>query len=336
MRVQHARNVLDRQRQRDQQQVADDARDDDRQHDPPWHAAARIHRLLRHARRRVVSGKRPLRLQQADDERPPVRPALRVGGDAGEHEPDRLLRRDDQHRADDRTHADDMDRDAEVVEARHQPDPDVVDHRMREQDRRVDRQHIRGRRLQPDERRHKQRAAVIDAGQRRELSDNVEPGGEPAPAFAAEPARPVIHRAGGRHRRGELRHADRDRQREHADQRPPERHLRRPAHHQAVRIERHGAGQDGDDRKRNGEVREAAHGAEQLLRVAERVQLLDVVGLHSATPDRRVSAIRRTSRAISATASDGALPSRWMPHTAVVAEWSRPALHRDRPPASRP
>ena len=82
---------------------------------------------------------------------------------------------------------------------------------------------------------------------------------------------------------------ERDGEREHADERPAERHLRRSAHHEAVRVERHGAGQDRDDRERDREVREAAHRPEQLLGVAERVQLAGIVVGHSATPDRRVS-----------------------------------------------
>ena len=99
-------------------------------HDAPRHAPARVHRLLGHARRRVIAGEGPLRLQQPDHERPPVRPALRVGGDAREEKPHRLLRRDDQHGADDGEDADDVDGDAEIVETGHQTDPDMVDRRV--------------------------------------------------------------------------------------------------------------------------------------------------------------------------------------------------------------
>ena len=42
-------------------------------------------------------------------------------------------------------------------------------------------------------------------------------------------------------------------------------------------VERHRASEDRDDRERDGEVREAAHRAEQLLRVAERVELAGIL-----------------------------------------------------------
>ena len=148
---------------------------------------------------------------------------------------------------------------------------------MREQHAGVDEQdRARGRR-QPSQRGDEQRAAIVDGRQRRELAGDVEPGGEPAPALAPEPARPVIHRPGRGQRGRQLRHAERDGEREHADQRPAERHLGRPAHRQPVLVERHGAREDRDDRKRNGEVGEPAHRPEQLLRIAERTQLARVV-----------------------------------------------------------
>ena len=53
--------------------------------------------------------------------------------------PERLLRREQHQRADDDDHADDVHRDAEVVEPRDQPDAEVIDQRMRQQDRRVHR-----------------------------------------------------------------------------------------------------------------------------------------------------------------------------------------------------
>ena len=47
---------------------------------------------------------------------------------------------------------------------------------------------------------------------------------------------------------------------------------------QAVAEEQHGAGEDGNNRERDGEVREAAHLAEQLLCIAHLVQLFHVRG----------------------------------------------------------
>ncbi len=202
---------------------------------------------------------------------------VNVGRDSGKEKSDRARRRKQEHRADDGDDADDVDRHAEVVEPRHEPDAEVIDERMRDQHAGVDEQDgARGGR-QPGQRRDEQRTAVVDSRQRRELSGDVEPGGEPAPALAPEPARPVIHRPGRRQRGRQLRHAERDGEREHADQRPAERHLRRPAHRQPVLVERHGAREDRDDRKRNGEVREPAHRPEQLLRIAERPQLAGVI-----------------------------------------------------------
>ena len=42
-------------------------------------------------------------------------------------------------------------------------------------------------------------------------------------------------------------------------------------------IERHGAGEDGDDGEREGKVREAADRAKQILRISEGAQLVFVV-----------------------------------------------------------
>src|SRR5439155_20189638 len=52
---------------------------------------------------------------------------------------------------------------------------------------------------------------------------------------------------------------------------------RRSAHHKTVLIQRHGAGEDGDDRKRKSEVREPADRPEEFLRVTEGAQLARVV-----------------------------------------------------------
>ena len=67
-----------------------------------------------------------------------------------------------------------------------------------------------------------------------------------------------------------------DGQREQRHERPAECHLRRPAHDKTVLVKRHGAGEDRDDRERDGEVRESAYRAEQLLRIPERVELMRI------------------------------------------------------------
>src|SRR4029077_2749334 len=98
--------------------------------------------------------------------------------------------------------------------------------------------------------------------------------------------------------------AERDGEREDADQRPAKRHLRRPTHRPPVLVERDRARDNRDDRKRNREVREAADGAEQLLRVAERAQLADVVEAlllvhtaHYSAPDASLRARIELDRA---------------------------------------
>ena len=60
--------------------------------------------------------------------------------------------------------------------------------------------------------------------------------------------------------------------------------LHRAAGDHPVAVQRHAAGQDGDDRERHGEVREAGHPAAQFLRVAHLVQALLVLGNRPGRP----------------------------------------------------
>ncbi len=136
--IEDRRNVLDRQSQRREEQVPDKGRHRHGQHDAPRNGAFRIDGLLGNARRCVVSGERPLRLQESDDEGPPVRPAFRVRRDWGKEESERLLRREHDERADNHGDADDVHGDAEVVETCDEPDTEMIDERMRQQDGRVD------------------------------------------------------------------------------------------------------------------------------------------------------------------------------------------------------
>ena len=118
---------------------------------------------------------------------------------------------------------------------------------------------------------------VVDAGDDGELADQVQPRRPPAPVLVLHPAGPVVQAAGRGVGRGDLGHRRGDREHEDRDQRPAERHggLARPG--QAVVVEDDRAGQDADDREADREVAEAAHRAEQLLRVAELVEVGDVL-----------------------------------------------------------
>ena len=119
----------------------------------------------------------------------------------------------------------------------------------------------------------------VDARRHRDLAEQVEPAGDPAPpgaALAAELGRPVVKAACGGIARAHLRHGQPDQDHHHAHQRPADVDDGRPAVAHAEVEEREAAGKDRDDRERDGEVREAAHAAQQLLRVAHAVQCLDV------------------------------------------------------------
>ena len=121
------------------------------------------------------------------------------------------------------------------------------------------------------------RGGPVDPGHDRELADEVEPGRPPAPVLVLHPAGPVIQAAGGRISRGDLAHRCRDQEHEDRDQRPAEQDGRRTAPGQSVVVQDDRPGQDADDAEADGEVAEAAHRAEQLLRVAELVQVRDVL-----------------------------------------------------------
>ena len=71
------------------------------------------------------------------------------------------------------------------------------------------------------------RRGVVDAGHDRELADQVEPGGPPAPVLVLHLAGPVVQAAGGRVGRGDLGHRRRDQQDEDRDERPADAARRR-------------------------------------------------------------------------------------------------------------
>jgi len=89
-----------------------------------------------------------------------------------------------------------------------------------------------------------------------------DPGGKRSPVLAGELGAPVVEAAGGRVRRADLRHGQRDAAVEERHDEPAQRHGRRPAVAQAGVVGRRHAGQHGDHGEGEGEVREDATQAE--------------------------------------------------------------------------
>ena len=121
------------------------------------------------------------------------------------------------------------------------------------------------------------REPVADRGRDRDLADQVEPAGEPAPGRAAELRRPVVEAAGGRVGRGDLGHRERDDRAHEADEQPAPRDGDRAALLEGDVVRGQAAREDRDDREADREVLEPAHRAEELLRVAELVEDLLVL-----------------------------------------------------------
>src|SRR5205814_8958524 len=99
----------------------------------------------------------------------------------------------------------------------------------------------------------------------------------PRPSTTSETEGPEIKSAGGRIRRRDLRHRQRYGQRHHADERPAHGVRQRTSELEAVSEKQHRTGEDRDDRERDGEIREAAHLAEELLAVSEPLEIARVL-----------------------------------------------------------
>ena len=98
-------------------------------------------------------------------------------------------------------------------------------------------------------------------GDDRELADQVEPRGPPAPVLVLHLRRPVIEAAGRRVGRRDLAHRGGDQQDEDRDERPADEHGRGAGPGEPVVVEDDRAGQDRDDREADREVAESAHRA---------------------------------------------------------------------------
>lgn len=254
--------------------VADDAAHRHGEEGAPGRVAARVDGLLGDVRAGVVAGERPLRLQQADEEGVDVGPVL--AGEASEQEGGVVLRRQHRQRAHQQRHAGEVVPGREPVEDADRAHADVVQRAMADEDHRVDAERRAASLGQPEHDHQELGQAVVDAGGDRELADGVQPGGDPPVAATAEDRRPVVEGAGGGIRGGELGEAGGDGEGHHGHQRPARGHHQRSPEAQAVAVERHRAGEHADDGEGEGEAREPAHVAEELLHVAEARQLRGV------------------------------------------------------------
>ncbi len=212
---------------------------------------------------------------------------------------------DDDEDHDDHEHAGHVPPGRDVVDLRQEARAERVDQPVQGDDHGVGQEHValaeRVAEPQVHQRRDERRRAEVDGRGDGDLADEVEPAREPAPAGAAEPRRPVVEAARGRVGRGDLAHRERDEDAEAADDEPApgDGHRAAPADRDVVRRET--AGEDGDDGERDGEVREPAPSAQELLGIAEPVQRLLVLGqlvrrrrweaLLHRLPDRRSFAL---------------------------------------------
>ena len=133
-----------------------------------------------------------------------------------------------------------------------------------------------------DQRRREDRQPVADGGGDGDLADEVEPAGEPAPGGASELRRPVVEAAGGRERRCDLGHRQRDERRHETDEQPAPGDRDRAAVVEGDVVGGETSREDRDDREADREVLEPTHPAKQLLRVAELVE--DLLVLRRVVP----------------------------------------------------
>ena len=132
-------------------------------------------------------------------------------------------------------------------------------------------------------------APVIDARQHRDQPHDIEQGREPRPGGTAQLRRPVVGPAGRGQRGTKLRHTQCYEQRSDRSQRPAQSHFQRAAHLQTIVKKGDGARENGNDGKGNGEVRKAAHAAQQFLGVTKALEFPSIpLGLGLlARPGRR-------------------------------------------------
>src|SRR5258706_13346 len=108
----------------------------------------------------------------------------------------------------------------------------------------------------------------IHRGNNEEQTEQVEPGGDPAPEFSTEDRAPVIQAASGGVRRRNLTHAKRDQHGERAADQPADEGSAATRGDEGREEGINASSQDTNDRKRNCKIREPAHTAREFLGVA--------------------------------------------------------------------
>ena len=186
---------------------------------------------------------------------------------------------------------------AHVGEERHDADSERVEQPVGHEDTGVHdedpAQRVGEVRRHVEERGEEEGEAVVDSSRDGDLAEKVEPAGEPAPRariVLGELARPEVQSACGRVRRRDLGHPEPDDERHRPDDEPAPDDDHRAAVGHPEEVEREAPREHRDDGEGHGEVREPAHPPAQLLRVAECVQLGDVVAHRlraAAQPFRR-------------------------------------------------
>ena len=252
------------QRYKRQHDEAEDKRICDGVENTPGRADARVDGLFNGVCRRVVSGERPLGLEQSNHEGQPIG----LSGKRLTHVvqiADGLKVVLGEERQAHHQHQDhgDVVPGREVVEPSDDPNADMIENAVKHEN---DAKHNERRRQVGgvaeeggQERIGKERTRVVDAGHNADLANQVDPRGVPPPTPATENGGPVVERACGGNGGCEFCQGRGNEQHEERDEGPAEAHHAWPAEQQAVPVQRHGAGEDGNDGKRDGEIGEPTH-----------------------------------------------------------------------------
>src|SRR3954464_2105698 len=109
----------------------------------------------------------------------------------------RLERSKEKHGAYQRNNADDMDRNADVVQPGHELHAIVIEQTMQEQREGKRQKNMTRRYRHPKKRKDELRAAIVDTGLSGNEPNDVHPGNKPSHARISQRTRPVIHRSRG-------------------------------------------------------------------------------------------------------------------------------------------
>ena len=267
---------------------AGDDRDVDGPHDPFRALHGGALGLLGHVGRGVVPGQRVLGQQQSDGE------GVDPGEGAGppgevltvEEEAHALVLAGDGEEGDhDDQGADEVPPHADVGQHAHQLHPEGVEQAVGGEDDGVEDEDPLGggvevRVVERDQEAHVGGQSVVDRGGDGHLAHQVEPPARPRPrrlVLGSQLGGPVVEAAGSGVGRADLGHAQAHAQDEGADDEPPGGDDQRAAGVHAQVVGGDAAGQDRDDRERDGEVGEGPHPPPELLGVAQLVESLGVL-----------------------------------------------------------